>query len=192
MKIFILSVLLSLNVNAQPLDYFFQFFDRDVDLTHDPDFPHVVVGHAMNDLRDVVMTSKDKGQGVYLGFSLKKSGRYSFWYLPMKHRWKNNSRQVRFGKCHAYNGQWTYKDGSLYLGKYLKLDAGHRDGENYLIPTFLKIKTSRTIKKLTTYIGVNINHDLGIGYQMEMPEQEEFDCKGFFLPIWIPLYDYRA
>lgn len=182
--IFIFS---SLSLSSEPLSYYQQFFSKTVDLTHDPDFPVSGKAYAVADPYDVVMTGTNKAVGVFLSFNLREDGRYSFWYFPVKHRWKNGGRQIKLGKCHAFNGRWEHKDGSLYLGKQMKLDPIFKEGRNLLTPTFLKLSPPREARNLTLYIERTADNDFGV----DITKEGDFDCKGFFFPFWLPIPNER-
>lgn len=190
MKLLLALILVSLgmgSVHAEPFSYYEDFFDRVRDVTHDPDFPETEHATAKNDLYQVVMTSDSTAVGLILSFSLKEDGRYSFWLLKVDHRWKNGKRQIKIGKCQAFNGKWNYQDGSLYLGEDLKLDAIYRDGLNLLTPTFLKAKQPAGSEGIEILINSGDIDTIG-GFG---PGNDDFKCGGFQLPFWLPIPNER-
>lgn len=191
MKALFLLLALSLSsqvVLAEPFSYYEAFFDRVRDVTHDPDFPETEFASAKNDLYQVVMTSETTAVGLILAFSLKPEGRYSFWLLRVDHRWKDGTRrQIKIGKCQAFNGRWEYRDGSLYLGNDLKLDAIYRDGMNLLTPTFLDARPPAGSEGIEILINSgDIDTVGGFG-----PGNDDFKCGGFTLPFWLPIPNER-
>jgi len=179
----ILTLLVVQKISAEPLSYFTQFFERKVDITHDPDFPQSAISSAYNDPYEVIQEGTHKAKGSFLQFRLKEDGSYSFWYFPVKHRWKNGQRQIRLGKCHAKNGKWMHIDGSLHLDNYIRLDAAYKDGKNFLTATFLDLKVDESIQALENYISMTSKNSFGD----ILSSDGDYSCKGFWLPLWLPI-----
>jgi hypothetical protein len=188
--VFLLTFICLIPLKAEPLSYYEQFFDRVNDVTHDPDFPQLESVHAKNDLYQVVMTGDDSALGLILSFSLKPSGQYSFWMLPVKHRWKNGQRQIRIGKCEAFNGDWQFKDGRLVLGNDLILEATFADGQNLLRPTFVNAKRPAGTEAIELTINDGSIDTIG-GVGPDSPTNGQFRCGGFQIPFWIPIPNVR-
>lgn len=188
-QIILLNLLLifSFNLQAEPLSYYESFFDRVRDVTHDPDFPQTEHATAKNDLYQVAMTGEDSAVGLILSFSLKADGRYSIWLLDVQHRWRNSQREIKIGKCQAFNGHWEYREGSLYLGEDMKLDAAYRDGLNLLTPTFIKAKRPHGTESIEILINTGDIDTIG-GFG---PTNDQFNCGGFTLPFWLPIPNER-
>lgn len=182
-----LFLMVSLPLSAESFSYYEAFFDKVRDVTHDPDFPQEEHVTAKNDLYQVVMTGDDTALGLILSFSLKSDGKYSFWLLNIKHRWNNGQRQIKIGKCQAFNGSWQYREGSLFLGEDLKLDAAYRDGMNLLTPTFLKAVKPAGTESLEILINSGDIDTIG-GFG---PSNDDFKCGGFQIPFWIPIPNER-
>ncbi len=190
MKILI-SIIIAFNIlslKAEPFGYFKSFFDREVEITHDPEFPEYEYVNAKNDIYQMLKKGPNTGIGLALNMSLKESGRYAFWLHKIDHRWKNGARQIRFGKCRAYNGNWEYKEGKLFLGNDLILEAAYIDGMNALKATFVEaqkpagtesIETTLNDGSIDTLMGLQPNADDG------------FRCGGFSLPFWLPIPSER-
>jgi hypothetical protein len=189
MKITLILIfaLFSWSLKAEPISYFEQFFDRVVDITHDPDFPQREIRSAKNDLYQVVMTGDDTAVGLILTFSLKPEGKFSFYLLPMQHRWKEGQRQFKLGRCQAYNGDWEYREGALYLGDLIKLEPIFRDGLNLLSATFLNLSRPVGTEDLEVLINNGEIDSMG-GFG---PHDDEFRCGLFTLPFWIPIPNSR-
>lgn len=190
MKAFIVCLvcLLSFTIKAEPLSYFEQFFDRMIDVTHDPDFPEQEFQSAKNDLYQVVMTSETTATGIILSFSLKPDGRFSFWMLPTQHRWKDGERQFKVGRCSAENGRWEYRDGSLYLGDLMRLIPTFRDGLNLLEPEFLSLQRPAGTEGIEILINNGVIDTIG-GFGPT--SDQDFHCRGFNLPFWFPIPNSR-
>jgi len=179
-----------LSVSAEPLSYYEQFFDRVNDVTHDPDFPQEEFVHAKNDLYQVVMTGDDSALGLILSFSLKPEGNYSFWMLSVKHRWKNGQRQIKIGRCEAFNGRWKFSEGKLILGNDLILEATFRDGQNLMKPIFNEVKRPVGTEAIELSINDGSIDTIG-GVGPGSSSNGEFRCGGFQIPFWLPIPNER-
>ncbi len=180
--------LLSTSLCAEPFGYYQSFFDREVEITHDPEFPEFEYVNPKNDLYQFKKTGENSGVGLAINLSLKESGNYAFWLMKIDHRWKNGARSIRFGKCHAYNGKWEYKDGKLYLGNDLILEAAFVDGLNMMKASFVDARRPRGTEDIETFLN-NGEIDTLLGLQ---PNADDgFSCGGFSLPFWLPIPSER-
>ncbi len=186
--LFLCLLLSSFTVFAEPLSYYEAFFDRENDITHDPEFPQTELLTAKSDIYQVEMTSETTGVALILSFSLTANGQYSFWLLKVDHRWRNNSRSIRFGKCSAYNGKWEYKDGKLFLGNDLILEAAYLYGTNMMLATFVDAKRPQGTENLEVFINDGSIDTIGVG---PSADNGGFDCRGFSIPFWLPIPQQR-
>ena len=184
-KTIILLTLITLqSLNAEPFGYFEGFFDREVEITHDPEFPEYEYVNPKNDLYQFKRTGSNTGIGLAINMSLKESGRYSFWLLKIDHRFKNGGRQIRFGKCKAYNGKWEYKEGKLYLGNDLILEAAYVDGLNMMKATFVDAQAPAGTEDIETFLN---NGEIDTLMGLQPNADDGFACGGFSLPFWLPI-----
>jgi hypothetical protein len=185
-KSFILLLILCVSsaVKAESLAYFKAFFDREEEITHDPEYPEYEYVNPKNDIYQMKKTGANTGIGLAINLSLSESGKYAFWLLKIDHRWKNNSREIRFGKCKAYNGKWHYKEGKLFLGNDVVLEAAYVDGLNMMKATFLDAKRPQGTEGLDIFLNDG-SIDTLLGLQ---PNADDgYRCGGFSLPFWLPI-----
>jgi hypothetical protein len=177
-----------LEIHAEPLGNFKDFFDREIETTHDPEFPEFEYVNPKNDIYQFKKIDENSGVGLALNLSLTESGKYSFFLLKVDHRWKNGSHQIRFGKCSAYNGTWEYRDGRLFLGNDLILEATYRDGLNMLLATFVDAKRPTGAEDIETVLN---NGEIDTLLGMSPNADDSFSCGGFIFPIWLPIPSAR-
>lgn len=178
----------SLSLRAESFEYFKSFFDREDEITHDPEYPEFEYVNAKNDIYQMIETGPSTGVGLAINLSLKESGNYAFWLLKIDHRWKKNKREIRFGRCKAFNGKWEYKDGKLMLGKDVVLEAAYVDGLNMMKATFIEAKKPSGTEKLEVFLNDgSIDTLLG----MQPNADDGYRCGRFSLPFWLPIPGQR-
>lgn len=172
------------SAQAESLDYYKAFFDREEEITHDPEFPEFEYVNPKNDIYQMKKTGTSTGVGLAINLSLKESGNYAFWLLKIDHRWRGNSREIRFGKCKAYNGKWEYKEGKLFLGNDVVLEAAYVDGYNMMKATFVDAKRPAGTEDIEVFLNDGAIDTL-LGLQ---PNADDgYRCGGFSLPFWLPI-----
>lgn len=189
--LFILCLFNMTPAKAEDLEYFRQFFYEVIDVRHDPDFPEYSTIMAGNDFWQTIKTSETTAYGVLNSIKLTEDGKFTLLWAPVLHKWENAQRLMQIQGCQSAEGQWSYRDGSIYIGKYLRLDAHYENGQNLLKAKILDWQLPPEAKGLEFIYAKTDKYVFSEPTEGIPSSGTGVGCWPYPIPFWIPLPEHR-